>query len=140
MPARDIYHNTVRNALIRDGWIITHDPLRLQAGSKDLYVDLGAKQLIAAEKKDRKIAVEIKSFTGHSVVADLEHALGQYILYHDILAETEPDRILYLAVRTTIFDELFEEPIGRILLKNSRIKLTVFDPKKEEIIRWLPQQ
>ncbi len=139
MPARDIYHNAVRNALIRDGWIITHDPLRLQAGSKDLYIDLGAEQLIAAEKKDRKIAVEIKSFVGHSVVADLEQALGQYILYHDILAETEPDRILYLAVRKTVFDDLFEEPIGKILLKNNRIRLTVFDPEKEEIIRWLPQ-
>jgi len=77
MPAKDIYHNVVKNALIRDGWIITHDPLRLQAGSKDLYVDLGAEQLIAAEKKEKKIAVEIKSFVGSSVVADLEQALGQ---------------------------------------------------------------
>ena len=138
MPAKDIYHNVVKNALIRDGWIITHDPLRLQAGSKDLYVDLGAEQLIAAEKKEKKIAVEIKSFVGSSVVADLEQALGQYILYHDVLAETEPDRILYLAVRKTVFEDIFEEPIGRILLKNSRIKLTVFDPKKEKIIRWIP--
>jgi len=138
MPAKDIYHNVVKNALIRDGWIITHDPLRLQAGSKDLYVDLGAEQLIAAEKKEKKIAVEIKSFVGSSVVADLEQALGQYILYHDVLAETEPDRILYLAVRKTVFEDIFEEPIGRILLKNSRIRLTVFDPKKEKIIRWIP--
>lgn len=30
MPARDIYHNTVKNALIKDGWTITHDPLRLR--------------------------------------------------------------------------------------------------------------
>jgi len=82
--------------------------------------------------------VEIKSFVGSSVVADLEQALGQYILYHDVLAETEPDRILYLAVRKTVFEDIFEEPIGRILLKNSRIKLTVFDPKKEKIIRWIP--
>jgi hypothetical protein len=137
MPARDIYHNVVRNALIKDGWIITHDPFRLHAGSKDLYVDLGAEQLIAAEKKEKKIAVEIKSFIGSSIVADLEQALGQYILYHDILTETESDRILYLAVRKTVFDDIFEEPIGKILLKNSRIRLTVFDPKKEEIVRWL---
>ncbi len=35
MPARDIYHNHVRNALIKDGWVITDDPLRLRIGKKD---------------------------------------------------------------------------------------------------------
>jgi len=29
MSARDIYHNNVRSALEKDGWHITHDPLRL---------------------------------------------------------------------------------------------------------------
>ena len=28
--AKDLYHNAVRNALIKDGWTITHDPLRLE--------------------------------------------------------------------------------------------------------------
>lgn len=32
MPSRDIYHNTVKNALLKDGWTITHDPLRLEWG------------------------------------------------------------------------------------------------------------
>ena len=27
MPVKDIYHDTVKNALIKDGWTITHDPL-----------------------------------------------------------------------------------------------------------------
>jgi hypothetical protein len=30
MPARDIYHNAVKAALIADGWTITHDPYRLE--------------------------------------------------------------------------------------------------------------
>lgn len=45
MPVRDIYHNQVKNALIKDGWTITHDPLRLKWGSKDMYVDLGAEKI-----------------------------------------------------------------------------------------------
>jgi hypothetical protein len=85
MPAKDIYHNTVKNALTKDGWTITHDPLRLPWGPKDLYVDLGAEHLLGAVQGERKIAVEIKSFVGPSLVTDLEHALGQYILYHDIM-------------------------------------------------------
>ncbi len=40
----------MRRALERDGWTITHDPLRLRWGAKDLYVDLGAEQILAAEK------------------------------------------------------------------------------------------
>jgi hypothetical protein len=68
MPARDIYHDVVKKALIKDGWTITHDPLRLQWGAKDIYVDLGAEQLLAAEKTGWKIAVEIKSFTGPAEV------------------------------------------------------------------------
>ena len=47
MPARDTYHMTVRNALVKDGWTITHDPFRLSWGGKDMYVDLGAERLLA---------------------------------------------------------------------------------------------
>ncbi len=42
MSARDLYHSNIRNALIKDGWTITDDPLRLKWGKKDMYVDLAA--------------------------------------------------------------------------------------------------
>ena len=138
VPAKDIYHDCVKNALIKDGWNITHDPFKLEIGKKDLYIDLGAAQLIAATKTEQKIAVEIKSFIGRSDVDDLEKALGQYVLYFDILEDFEPERILYLAIRLTTFEDLFEEPIGKILLKKRRVKLIVFEPKKEEILKWIP--
>ena len=67
MPAKDIYHETVKNALIKDGWTITHDPLVLRWGTTDVYVDLGAEQLLAAEKNEQKIAVEIKSFVARII-------------------------------------------------------------------------
>jgi hypothetical protein len=139
MPARDRYHYHVKNALIKDGWTISHDPLSLKWGVRDMYVDLGAEQLLAAEKGMRKIAVEIKSFIGPSELDDLEKAVGQYILYHDVLAHVEPDRELYLAVNEEIFVDLFEEPIGQLLLTNRRIRLIVFDPLTEEIRQWTPE-
>jgi hypothetical protein len=138
MPAKDIYHNIVKNALIKDGWTITHDPLALKWGAKDLYVDLGAERFLAAERAGRKIAVEIKSFVSPSQVQDLRNALGQYVLYHDILARTEPDRMLYLAVRKAVFIDLFEEPIGRLMLENQRVRLIVFDSRAEVIVKWIP--
>lgn len=138
MPAKDIYHDTVKNALIKEGWTITHDPLILIWGADSVYVDLGAEQLLAAEKEGRKIAVEIKSFVGKSRLHALENALGQYILYYDVLVKTEPDRVLYLAVHEEAFLSVFEERIGRLLLENNRVKLIVFDRKREVILQWIP--
>ena len=66
MPARGLYHDAVKNALAKDGWTVTHDPFHIKVGAKDLFVDLGAEQLLGAEKGDRKIAVEVKSFAGPS--------------------------------------------------------------------------
>ncbi|MHC5831800.1 MAG: element excision factor XisH family protein, partial [Nostoc sp.] len=42
MPAKDRYHENLKNALIKDGWTITDDPFHLKWGKKDLYVDLAA--------------------------------------------------------------------------------------------------
>ncbi|MBF0200126.1 MAG: XisH family protein [Desulfamplus sp.] len=137
MPAKDIYHNHVKTALIKDGWTITHDPLAMKWGKKDMYADLGAEKILGAEKKERKIAVEVKSFVGVSIIKDLRDALGQYVLYHDVLKRTEPDRILYLAIRQAVFLDVFEEPVGQLLLENQRVRLIVFNHRKEEIIKWI---
>ncbi|WP_367267753.1 element excision factor XisH family protein [Okeania sp. SIO2C9] len=99
MSARDYYHNTVKAAIQKDGWTITHDPYRLKlARGKNLFVDLGAERLIAAEKGLEKIAIEVKSFRSASEMKDLEQALGQFVLYEHILNRYEPERKLYLAI------------------------------------------
>lgn len=138
MPVRDRHHARVRAALEKDGWTITHDPLHLRWGPRDLYVDLGAEQLVAAERGALKIAVEIKMFSGTSAVEDLQQALGQFVMYHDVLARLEADRTLYLAVAVDVRDELFDEPLGRLLLENSRLRLLVFNPTTEVITSWTP--
>jgi len=117
---------------------ITPDPFKIEYGPKVLYADFGAEQVFAAEKHERKIVVEVKSFIGASVVADLEKALGQYILYADVLSDIEPDSIVYLAIREEIFATLFNEPLGQILLRKNRVNLLVFDPVEKEIRQWIP--
>ncbi|WP_199339034.1 MULTISPECIES: element excision factor XisH family protein [Nostoc] len=104
---------------------------------KDLYIDLGAEKLIAAQKGQQKIAVKIKSFVSPSPVTDLENALGQFILYYDILEEQGSDRILHLAIPHRTYTEIFTETIGKILLKKNRLRLLVFDPKQEVIVQWI---
>ena len=137
MPAKDIFHDPFKTALLKDGWKVTHYPYSLKVGKKDLFIDLGAEKLLAAEKDTKKIAVEIKSFVSPSEIKDLEIALGQYVLYQNVLMRTEPERVLYLAIRESTFIKLFEQEIGQILLENKVIKVLTFSPETEEIKRWI---
>ena len=105
--------------------------------STAIFVDLGAEKLIAAEKSNQKIAVEIKSFIGASLINDLEKALGQYILYSEILREKQESRILYLAIKRSVYEDIFEEPIGKLLLKRNIVNLLVFDQVEEVILQWI---
>ncbi len=98
---------------------------------------MGAEKLIAAEKNNKKIAVEIKSFIGPSQVNDLEKALGQYVLYEQVLQEKQEQRTLYLALTQSAYEDIFEEPIGKLLLKRSIIKLLVFDEEIKQIRQWI---
>jgi hypothetical protein len=138
VPAKDIYHDAVKRALQKDGWTITHDPFPLQIGKKRLSADLGAERLISAERGLQRIVVEVKSFIGQSDVRDLEQALGQYVLYRQILNEMEVERSLYLAVSQPTFNSVFTIELGQVLLKNQVIKLIVFDDESEAIVQWLP--
>ncbi len=138
MPAKDLYHDTVKTALIKDGWTITDDPLILKIGTRNALVDLGAEKLIAAERGATKIAVEVKTFISPSPINDLEKAWGQFFLYSRILKKRDPNRQIYLAVARKIFETLFEEEAGQILLEEPGFRLLVFDVKIEEIIEWKP--
>lgn len=134
--AQDVYHSVVRTALERDGWTITDDPLTLEFGSTSVYVDLGAEAAIGAEKEGRKIAVEIKSFISPSAVYDLQRALGQYIFYDFLLSRQQPDRLLYLAVPEDTYMGILSEYEARELLAAQGIRLLVFNPLDEVVIRW----
>ncbi|MBN3962287.1 element excision factor XisH family protein [Nostoc sp. NMS8] len=46
MPVRDRYRENLKNALIKDGWIVTDDSFHLKWGKKDLYGDFAAKKLL----------------------------------------------------------------------------------------------
>lgn len=138
MPAKNIYHDAVVDALKADGWTITHDPLTLKVGDRTLHVDLGAERLpIGAERGGEKIAVEVQSFTGPSPVADLQQAVGQFTLYRVILAEQQPERVLFLALPQSAYDGIMSEELGTIVLAGASLRVLVFDPDVREVVRWI---
>jgi XisH protein len=137
MPSRDSFHDAVRHALEKEGWVITHDPLHLRVGQIDMYVDLGAEQVLAAEKPGQKIAVEIKSFLRTSTIRDFYLALGQFIPYQVALEELEPDRVLYLAVPEDVYEPFFEQTFIQKIIQRQQIKLLTYDSENEEIVTWI---
>jgi len=98
MPAKDVFHQLVRHGLEKDGWTITHDPFHIDLVDIEVYIDLGAEHLIAAQRDNKTIAVEIKSFIGDSAISEFHLALGQFLNYRFTLRQVEPERALYLAV------------------------------------------
>lgn len=80
----------------------------------------------------------MKTFTGPSRMADLEQALGQYVLYRIFLKQTEPTRELYLAVPQDTVEDLFRMAIGRGFLEDERGKVLGYDGDTEEMREWLP--
>jgi hypothetical protein len=137
--AKYIYHETVKTALIKDGWTITDDPLSLAVGERNVYVDIGDEKLFAAEKGNQRIAVEVKSFIRPSPVQDLENALGQYVLYRGLLEESKKhqSRTLYLAIRDKVYWDFFTEKIAQIAVRRNQLKLLVFDATTEEVVQWI---
>lgn len=43
--AKDIFHETVKKALDKEGWKITHDPLTVKLTKRKVFIDLGAEKL-----------------------------------------------------------------------------------------------
>ena len=135
MPRRDTYHDIVKQALIREGWTITHDPYYFKT-DPPLSTDLGAECLIAADRDQQKIAVEVKSFLAESQVVELERALGQYGLYKGFLEIQEPERELYLAVPTNAFEDILSRQVGQYALQFFHVNLIVFSLSEDQALLW----
>lgn len=137
MPAKDIYHDAVKSALIKDGWTITADPYKIKYKDAELFADLSAEKPIAAEQNGRKIVVEIKSFLSPSPMRDFELALGQYILYRNLINLTEPEYTIYLAIKESTYENFFIRDSITEIVQLNQILMIVVNIEKEEILQWI---
>ncbi len=138
--ARDLFHDSFRRALEKDGWTVTHDPFPFRVLGVEGEIDLGAEKIIGAEKSEgghmRQIVVEIKSFIGASFMRDFHVAVGQYTNYKIFIGVAEAERQLYLAVTQTVFSRRFTIPGVQLVLRIAGIKVVTFDEKTETITSW----
>ncbi|WP_293348989.1 MULTISPECIES: XisH family protein [unclassified Microcoleus] len=137
MPAKDIYHNEVKNALLKDGWTITADPYFIKYEDAELYADLAAEKPIAAQRHGQKIVVEIKSFVGRSLMYDFHGALGQYMVYRNLIQFTDPEYKLYLAIDDVVYKNFFQRKSIQLITNENKLLLMVVEMEKEEILQWI---
>jgi hypothetical protein len=102
-----------------------------------MLIDLGAERLIAAEKADQKIAVEVKSFAGSSNLSEFHTALGQFLNYRLALAEYDPERRLYLAIPRDVYRSFFFTRFALAVQQAYPLNLIVIAPDQEVIVEWI---
>jgi XisH protein len=134
--AKDLFHYAVRQALTKEQWIITEDPLKIKIGGVKLEIDLAAEKVVAAEKEGEKIAVEIKSFLNPSTITDFHSALGQFLNYRLALQMQESKRTLFLAVPIDTWKSFFQEIFVKEAIQIYQIKILVYNPVEEVIVLW----
>ena len=84
MPAKDMYHDAVVNALIADEWKVVQQQFYFRFGKRLLVPD------ILAWRQDVQYAfIEVKGFDDtQSPVTQLHNAIGQYLTYRAALEAT----------------------------------------------------
>lgn len=135
--AKDLFHNVVKEALLAEGWQITHDPFPIDYGDVQMQIDLGAERLLAAERDAEKIAVEVKSFINPSAISEFHTAVGQYLNYRRALRSQEPTRILYLAIPSQTYEEFFRLRFIQEGVIEYQIYLVIYDVEDRRIVQWI---
>jgi hypothetical protein len=139
MPIPDLYHDTVRDALRKDGWRLTHTALQLKARAESGAGELWEGPWLIAAKDERKVAVVVRGFVGRSTLADITHTWEQLGLSRPRLHAMDADRVVYLAVRQATYSACFGGTQGDLLLAKEHMQLIVFDPRAEVIVQWVPR-
>ena len=137
MPRLDLIHLQVKNALVNDGWEITDDPYNIVYGSVRLQADLGAKKSFAAERNGTKIVVEVKSFTGKSLIHEIENAVGQYLMYVSYMRLSGDQHKIYLALSHEVYERFGAVDGLDTVLEQLSVSLLVVNVTKEEVVKWI---
>jgi hypothetical protein len=137
MCARNIYHDAVKSALIKDNWAIAAAPYLIQCEDIDLSADIADARLIAAEREGQKIVVNIECFVGRSLMTDFHLAVGRYKLYQMLVEKTAREYELYLAIDDITYDNFCQREGIDFLVRSSLIKIFVVNVDEEEIVQWI---
>jgi Holliday junction resolvase-like predicted endonuclease len=135
MAKTDAIEPQVVNALIHDGWTIVQTQIAVRYETWTAHIDLLVRSSITAVQGEKNVVIEVKSFQPRLKLADLEKAVGQYLIYKSWLARKRPGWDLYLAISTRTAKFFADEAI-QVVVKDYGINLLIVDIKTERIVAW----
>ncbi len=130
MPVQDTCQPQVVAALQKDGWTITDQQITFKRPDLYVFIDLEAK------KGDAGAYIEVKCFPSAADTSEFYAAIGQYLVYREVLSIESPNTTLYLAIPTRIWNEQFGDTYRSTALKN-HVKIIVVDLEAETIAQWI---
>jgi hypothetical protein len=134
MPAKDRYHDVVKQALLKDGWTIEDEQVKLKIGQRRLWVDLQ----VGRASEGGSMLIEVKGLESNlSIVEALESTVGQYAVYQATLNAKRLDMPLVLAIPDSAYFGIFEEELGHAVRAFLDLKLVVFNSVSEEVLLWV---
>jgi hypothetical protein len=137
MPKKDNFHQTVVEALKKDNWTITNDPLFMPTKSGfNFYIDLGIERIINAQKGKEIVAIEIKSFSITSPLYSFYEMLGQFLVYNIGLKQQVLQWNLWIAISEAGYEKIVESPIFQEAIEIYQLKFVIINSAQKEIIKW----
>jgi hypothetical protein len=106
-------------------------------GRRPLQIDLYA-QRYAGDQLTTIIIVEVKCFSSTSSVwDDLYSAIGQYVVYRNLLRRRGVSDTLYLAVPSHAYAGIISQ-VALPIMDEIQVRMIVVDIDREVIERWYP--
>ena len=138
MPTYDLCHDAVVAALIKAGWTVSTKSYTLVVSrGRPLQIDIRARRTDAFGAEEQ-LLVEVKCFPASSSdTTELYSAIGQYLVYRDLLQERDIGVPLYLALPAQKYRDVVTRLAGR-LTQRLNIRMILIDIDREVVEQWLP--
>lgn len=137
MSRRDKIHEAVVEALEKELWIIFANALTIRTGGVNLEIDLGARKTVFAQREDKEIAVEVKTFGKKSKINEFHGTVGQYVNYRGALKDEEMEMDLYLAISEETWTILSTTQFYINRLRENNIKLIIVNVHQKRTVLWI---
>jgi XisH protein len=126
MPAIDQCHHQIVHALQKDGWTVQRKPYVLFISHRRLYIDIYAENY-QVNQSQRIVIVEAKCFQdAKAELNELYTAIGQYIIYRNLLRQQNVSDRLFLAIPSEAYRGVFTE-FALSVIGEFQIKMIVVD-------------
>jgi hypothetical protein len=68
---------------------------------------------------------------------DLQNEVGRYGMGRAVLAETDSERQLYLAIPSHLYEGAFGGELGHLIVTQLELRLFLFDVQSARIVEWV---